>query len=79
MINIAIGRLVDGNGVPVTNAVIQNVVGIAMTDENGIFQAEVKHDTNSLDVVQGSRSCRAAFDNPRTNDKVLPLGALICQ
>ena len=54
MINIAIGRLVDGNGVPVTNAVIQIVVGIAMTDENGIFQAEVKHDTNSLDVVQGS-------------------------
>jgi hypothetical protein len=79
VINIAIGRLVDGNGVPVTNAVIHYVVGIAMTDENGIFQAEVKHDTNNLDVVQSSRSCRAAFDNPRTNDKVLPLGALICQ
>ena len=79
VINIAIGRLVREDGSPVANAVIQNVVGIAMTDDNGIFQAEVNHETERLQVVQGSENCEAVFDNPRVSETVLPLGTLVCR
>lgn len=79
VINIAIGRLVDEAGMPIENAVIQNVVGIAMTDDNGVFQAEVNQDTETLVVQKGSETCTAAFNNPRSNDTVLPLGTLVCR
>lgn len=79
IINIAVGRLVDANGDPLANAVIQNVVGIAMTDDNGIFQAEIDHDTTRLDVARGATRCSATFDNPRSTDTVMPLGTLVCR
>lgn len=79
VINIAIGRLVDDAGMPLTNAVIQNVVGIAMTDDNGVFQAEVNHDTETLVAQKGNESCTARFDNPRSNDTILQLGTLVCR
>jgi Mat/Ecp fimbriae outer membrane usher protein len=79
VINIALGRLVDEQGEPLGNAVIQNVVGIAMTDDNGIFQAEIDHQTNVLEVVKGNQLCVASFTNPGVNDTVLPLGTLVCR
>ena len=79
VINIAIGRLVDEAGNPLANAVIRNVVGIAMADDNGVFQAEVNHETNELEVQRGRETCIARFDNPRTNDTILPLGTLVCR
>ena len=79
IINIAIGRLVSEDGEPLASAVIQNVEGIAMTDDNGIFQAEIDHDTSVLKVLKGSTACSVAFDNPRTNATVLPLGTLVCR
>jgi Mat/Ecp fimbriae outer membrane usher protein len=79
VINIAIGRLVNEEGEPLSNAVIQNVVGIALADSNGVFQAEINQDTNRLEVQQGNFRCIAEFDNPRVTDTVLPLGTLVCR
>lgn len=61
------------------NAVIQNVVGIALSDSNGIFQAEIDHDTSHFEVRQGVNSCIADFDNPQINNTILPLGTLVCR
>ena len=61
------------------NAVIQNVVGIALADSNGVFQAEVDQETSHFEVRQGVKSCVAEFENPRVNDTILPLGTLVCR
>lgn len=79
VINIAIGRLVDEEGTPISNAVIQNVVGIALADDNGIFQAEINQNTSHLEVQQGNMRCIAEFNNPRVTDTILPLGTLVCR
>jgi len=79
VINIAIGRLVDEEGTPISNAVIQNVVGIALADDNGIFQAEINQNTSHLEVQQGNLRCIAEFNNPRVTDTILPLGTLVCR
>ena len=78
IINIAIGRLVDAAGAPLANAVIQNVVGIAMTDADGWFQAEVDQDMTQLRVQKGTTTCVAGFENPGKATTVLPLGTLTC-
>lgn len=79
VINIAIGRLVNEMGEPMANAVIQNVVGIALADSNGIFQAEIDQDTSHFEVRQGVNSCTVDFENPQINDTILPLGTLVCR
>jgi len=61
------------------NAVIQNVVGIALADSNGIFQAEIDQDTSHFEVRQGLNSCRVDFENPQINDTILPLGTIVCR
>ena len=62
-----------------SNAVIQNVIGIALADSNGVFQAEINQDTEKLEVQQGNFRCIAEFENPRVTDTVLPLGTLVCR
>jgi outer membrane usher protein FimD/PapC len=79
VINIGIGRLVNEEGEPLSNAVIQNVIGIALADSNGVFQAEINQDTEKLEVQQGNFRCIAEFENPRVTDTVLPLGTLVCR
>lgn len=78
-INIALGRLLDVNGQPLQNAVIQNVIGLAMTDDNGYFQAEIDHSVDSFEVLSGAEQCEVSFSNPQSNDMVLQLGTLQCQ
>ena len=78
-INIALGRLLDTRGNPIDNAVIQNAVGLAMTDSNGYFQAEIDHSVKSFEVLKGSQSCQASFENPQINEMVLSLGTLECR
>jgi len=79
VINIGIGRLVDENNMLLANAVLQNVVGIAITDDNGFFQAEIDQNTQTLEVQKGDFTCIAGFDNPRSTSTVLSMGTLICR
>jgi len=79
VINIAIGRLVDESGKAIDSAVIQNVVGIAMTDDHGFFKVEINQETDSLIVQRGGQRCESTFENPRSIDTVVMLGTLLCQ
>jgi hypothetical protein len=79
VISIGIGRLVDANNEPLSNAVLQNVVGIAVADDNGYFQAEIDHETNVLEVQRRDLRCTAPFTNPRSNQTVISLGTLVCR
>ncbi|MDC1437021.1 hypothetical protein N8303_07230 [Gammaproteobacteria bacterium] len=49
-----------------------------MSDQNGYVQAEIDHDTNTLEVVKGSFKCQASFVNPKTESLVIHLGTLEC-
>jgi Mat/Ecp fimbriae outer membrane usher protein len=79
VINIAIGRLVDADGEPMSNAVIRNVVGIAITDDAGYFQAEVEQGLSSFEVQKGLNNCSAEFENPQVSTTVFSLGTLVCR
>ncbi len=79
VINIGIGRLVDENNRPLPNAVLQNVVGIAITDDYVFFQAEIDQDTRTLEVQKGDFTCVAGFDNPLSTSTVLSMGNLVCR
>lgn len=78
VINIALAQLIDVNGNTIDDAVILNAVGTAMTDENGYVQAEIDHNTNTLEVIKGSSRCEATFVNPKTERMVVQLGKLKC-
>ena len=78
VINIALAQLIDVNGDTIDDAVILNAVGTAMTDENGYVQAEIDHNTNTLEVIKGSSRCEASFVNPKTESLVIQLGTLEC-
>jgi len=78
VINIALAQLIDANGETLKDAVILNTVGTAMSDENGYVQAEIDHNTNTLEVIKGSTICEASFINPKTESLVIQLGTLEC-
>lgn len=78
IINIALAKLIDANGDAINDAVILNAVGTAMSDENGYVQAEIDHNTNSLEVIKGNLRCEASFVNPQTESMVIRLGTLEC-
>ena len=76
--NIALARLLDVNGNIINVALILNVNGIAVSDENGYLQAEIDHGTSHFEVSKGNFHCEANFSNPESSDLIVQLGTLQC-
>lgn len=76
---IAIGRLLSPSGEPVTNAILKNAEGLALTDMAGYFQAEIDTAVESLTVQRQGQSCSMPIKVlPMTNSPVVKLGDLSC-
>lgn len=75
---VAFGQINDSNGEPIPNGLIEGVVGLATTDEFGVFQAEVKSTTKALSVRTRTSRCEIDLPEISTSKLVVSLGALSC-
>lgn len=78
-IDVVFGRLVDANGKAIVNAVIEGVAGLAMTDDVGIFQADLIQGTRNLTVKNRTLSCTVELPSYRSVREVARLGTLVCR
>lgn len=75
---VAFGRIVGANGKPVTNALIKGVLGLATTDDSGMFQAELRSNTKQLEVKTLTSSCKVKLPPYSGTKMMVMLGTLKC-
>lgn len=75
---VAFGQVVDESGKPLANGLIEGVVGIATTDEFGVFQAEVRSSTRQINVRTRSTRCTVDLPDFPEQNLIVTLGTLIC-
>ncbi|ROS01902.1 outer membrane usher protein FimD/PapC [Sinobacterium caligoides] len=56
-LNIVFGRVLDGSGEPIANAIIHGAVGMAQSDGYGLFQAELPQGEQSLQLRYATGRC----------------------
>lgn len=73
------GQVLDADGQPMERATFTNVVGLASTDENGFFQAEIFGSAERLMLKQGDAGCSIPLpDFSEPQDQFHYLGKLEC-
>jgi len=77
-LDIVFGRILDSNGNPVTDALINGVTGIATTDDVGLFQAELRRDVTELEVETQTERCDIKVPPYTLNRGIASLGNLTC-
>jgi len=78
-VDVVFGRLVTPEGEPVANALVEGVVGLALTDEFGLFQAEINQGTKALTAKTRKSSCAVEVPDYKVKRQVGRLGTLTCQ
>ena len=76
---VALGQLLKPDGAPLSHALLLGTQGIATTDDQGYFQAEIDADMTSVTVKKAGQECVVRLDSPSTNDQVIHLGTRTCQ
>ncbi|MDZ7685205.1 MAG: CS1-pili formation C-terminal domain-containing protein [Gammaproteobacteria bacterium] len=76
---VAFGQIVRPDGDPVADAVIEGVIGLATTDEFGVFQAEFSSDTETLTVRTRDDQCRVELPDYDGSELMVTLGKLTCR
>ncbi|MCS3832662.1 hypothetical protein HNP10_001400 [Aeromonas veronii] len=77
-----IGRLLDGQGIPLKGAMVANHAGRTVSEADGFFVLEMSERNPSLRVeYQGAQQCDLALDMVRAERQqaVLLLGPLVCR
>lgn len=77
-LDIVFGRLLDSAGNAIANALITGVSGLATTDDNGLFQAELRRDVSRLQVETMNASCEIIVPPYIVNKGIGNLGNLSC-
>ena len=78
-IDVVFGRIVTATGEPLANALIEGVEGLAVTDEFGLFQAELAQGVKRLEVKTRTRQCSVAVPEYQPQRQIGRLGTLICR
>ncbi|TQV85129.1 hypothetical protein FKG94_02770 [Exilibacterium tricleocarpae] len=78
-IDVVFGRIVTDSGAPLANALIEGVEGLAVTDEFGLFQAELKQGVKQLEVRTRTDQCRVAVPDYQPQRQIGRLGTLVCR
>lgn len=78
-VHILFGQLLDQDGRPVADAVLRGAAGLAMTDSNGYFQAEVKTSVSSLLAETRDEECELPLPAYEADNGIASLGILACQ
>lgn len=75
---VAFGQIVDRNGEPIKNALIEGVLGLATTDQFGFFQAEIESRTNKFTVRTRDRRCSVRLPRFDSTQLIVMLETLEC-
>ena len=75
---VVIGRVSDSNGSIVDNALVENAASLALTDDSGFLQAELKRGSTEIVLRKGSRRCTIPLAKVDVKEDVAYLGALTC-
>jgi Mat/Ecp fimbriae outer membrane usher protein len=79
-ITVIFGRIVDSNGKPLVNQTIRGVVGVAETDANGNFQAEIRGSTPKLVIKRADgSSCTVALSGLKPVNGYTKIGNVTCR
>jgi len=70
--------ITDSQGNPLQNALLTNAEGLALTDSNGFFQAEIDANEEELLVRKNSTECTVSFPENLNDEQVFYLGTLQC-
>jgi hypothetical protein len=78
---IAYGRLLDTDGNAIANASIEGTYGVALTDDRGIFQAELLQSSETLSVNNKEYACRIVLPEiaADASSSVHNFGELVCE
>ncbi len=76
---IGYGRLVNENGEGISNGLLENASGLAITEQEGLFQAELLSTTRELRVRQGGTLCIAPLPMVTQERLLVSLGTLNCR
>ncbi|WP_298636131.1 TcfC E-set like domain-containing protein [uncultured Umboniibacter sp.] len=79
MVDVVFGQVFLPNGEPVANAVVGGIPGFSVTDEFGLFQAEMTQDTTVLTFQTREFSCTAAVPEYKSRSGVASIGSLQCE
>ncbi len=75
---MVIGRISDSSGSIVDNALVENAASLALTDDSGFLQAELKRGSTEIVLKKGTRRCITPLAKVDINEDVAYLGALTC-
>jgi len=76
---VAFGQITNKAGKAIPNALINGVIGLATTDEFGLFQAEIESNAQSFLVKTRSSECRVKLPEFSTDSLIVTLGTLACE
>ena len=76
---VAFGQINDATGTPIQNGLIEGVVGLATTDDFGVFQAEIKSNTKTITVRTRTNRCSVELPELPEENLIATLGTLTCQ
>jgi len=79
-IHVVAGQIILPDGEVLGNALITNAQGLAITDENGYFQAEVDSGERRLAISKGEISCEVQIPADEERKKnVQFVGSMVCR
>ncbi|WP_354011081.1 CS1-pili formation C-terminal domain-containing protein [Endozoicomonas lisbonensis] len=77
-VRVLYGRVRAAGGDWLVNASVQGGVGLAVSDEFGMFQAEVTDDSEQLIFMKGGKQCLVELDIDDKKDDFINLGQVVC-
>lgn len=75
---IAIARVMDEEGRPITNALVKNAASIAITDDTGFMQAELIMGAKKIELSKSGKLCAVRLDDVEIANRVAFLGEITC-
>ena len=78
-VDVVFGRLIDAQGQAIKNAVIDGVEGLAISDDLGMFQAEMNNSTKTLKVRTATSQCTVSVPDYTVKRQIANLGVLRCE
>ena len=76
---VVIGRLLNPEGDPISNGLLLGVEGLATSDEEGYFQAEMASDIEIIKIKKGGAECSITVGPVSRTGQVALLGDRICE
>ncbi len=76
---VGVVQLVDSQDDPVSNAIVQNQPGLAITDQYGFLQVEMISGSSELILKKKGNLCRVDLEKYHVADQIALLGKRVCQ